>query len=510
MAESRAFTTVEASSIEANAPDNRTRRSILASLFAAAAVSACGGGSDSPTPAPSPQPPSPPPPAPPPAAPPPPPPAPAGPIDFGPAVVVTSGQFSSFANGFTADPRIVLSPSGVADVIWAQFGLKEDARSAPNAQSNVGTARSVSGTSWSFPVLIGNIQGDSSSVNIEDVSVTAIPNGSSAIWKRISATGARLVNVQRTDAAAVTHVVATNAQQALFKPQIASNARGDQAAAWLDSSAQNPSAFLAVYAAGAAAWSTPIALQASPSTVAEGIAVAIDPSGLVMVVWSERNPSSLKSRSYQLGAASPLGPESSVGSALPGVSVAPRLAAAGSGHFVAVWNQVALGTNQPNDDIRGAQYSAGAWQTTADLLESRPDSVYELRIASASGGTAAALWNRGDLGIRCSRHDGAAWSAPTTIAGREVNSSISSLEATIGRAGDVVVAWLRSSAAGYDVLYTVQSASGSVAPATLLEVDIGDASFPTIAASENGAFAVAWLQRIGTSEVALLARLARP
>lgn len=499
---------VDSPSFDNNAPDSRARRSIVTSLFAAATVAACGGGSSGTTPAPSPQPPPAPPP-PPPAPPPPPPPAPAGAIDFGPAVVVASGQFSSFADGFTADPRIVLSPSGVADVIWAQFGLKEDALSAPNAQSNVGAARSVSGTSWSSPVLIGNILGDSGSVNIEDVSVTALPNGFSAIWKRTSPAGARLVNVQRTDAAAVTHVVAAQAQQSLFKPQIASNARGDQAAAWLDSSAVNPRAFLAVYAAGDAAWSTPIALQTSPSTGAEGIAVAIDPSGLVMVVWAESNPSSLKSRSYQFGAASPLGPESSVGSALPGSAIAPRVAAAGSGHFVAVWNQLALGTNQLNDDIRGAQYLAGAWQATADLLESRPDSVYDLRIASASSGTAAALWNRGDLGIRCSRHEGDAWGAPTTIAGRQVNASISSLEATISPAGDVIVAWLRSSAAGYDVLYAVQSVSGAVAPAALLEVDTDSASFPTVAASDNGAVAVAWLQRTGTSQVALFARLAR-
>jgi len=183
----------------------------------------------------------------------------------------------------------------------------------------------------------------------------------------------------------------------------------------------------------------------------------------------------------------------------PGDAEMPRVAVDGKGNAMALWKQ----SNGVNYDIWANRYDVGSGWGTATLIESNPENASETWVAMDNSGNAMALWRQSDgvdLSIWANRYDvGSGWGTPTLI---EPNPGFASFpHVEFDESGNAIVVWYqdfpsasRPSASRRSIWanrYVVGSGWGTP---TLISTDSSNAQGASLAMDRIGNATATWRQ----------------
>ena len=270
--------------------------------------------------------------------------------------------------------------------------------------------------------------------------------------------------------------------------EVAINAKGDTVAVWMRNGV-----IQAATGTAASGFSAPV--DVSVGSGAGAPQVAIDDAATIVVVWIQGARIKTSTR-----------PAGSIFSAPANLSAAglnadaPRVAANGAGHTVAVWRRYATGAV-----IQASVRPPGGSFSPPDDLSAPGGTAETPQVAVDAQGNGIAVWrvlNGTTWEIQAaSQPAGAAFGGPVSVSGLGKNAN--SPQVAAGGAGDAVVAWAREKpgppGSPDEIQAATRTAGGSfTAPADLSGgTPGGPSSHPQVAIDPAGNAVVAW-KRLNT------------
>lgn len=244
------------------------------------------------------------------------------------------------------------------------------------------------------------------------------------------------------------------------------------------------------------AWTSPVAVSAEatdpvrPVGTSTGLAMAMDPEGVVTAVWSQwlhgdPNTSVFSARMTNGSWSAPASVSSSGADAIN-----PQVAVGTGGDATVAWLR---GPNTPNSSVRAIRYSAGRWHGEVELSPAGGHGA--AFVASTGPNSAAVAWSdtTSMTGVvRAVRHVEGVWGPTSTISGASTDSYVNGIVA--GAPGQVTAVW----SDGGRATAATGAASGWGTPSLFGS----NVSTPVVAMNSGGAGVLVWGQSpSSTSEV---------
>lgn len=424
---------------------------------------------------------------------------PGGALAFGAPTVLASN-----IDGLGA-PVAAVDTAGLAAVLWPQPDANAPARLVVNARVNSATAN------WAATDLVEALTiDDGPNDAIAALQAAAPASGITALWLRQRPSAGDAVRSVTRDANAWTPLaVPLPPAVAASELALAANLDGVQAAAWVQDAGGTPQVVLSVRRPAVGGWSpTPIFMQTPGAPAGRQPAVAVDPAGVVLVVWRQGEPAGrLFSRTYDPVSDRP----GLVLEVNPPVTLNdmrnPRALALDLNSYLVTWEQA---DGSGFYSLQSKTGTAFAWPGTAADVDRRFESASGSLLLTGPSQSAQALWQQAGT-LFVARFALGQWSEPAQI-GATLTGSSSDLRAAIDGAGNAIAVWLQRPAGGAVADLYAASLPPGVAPlaAQLLENDAADAAAPALAMNSSGTAVVAWRQAQATqTSPSLVARRLR-
>jgi hypothetical protein len=279
-------------------------------------------------------------------------------------------------------------------------------------------------------------------------------------------------------------------------PTSAINSSGAQVAAWIN---EGNDLLLQVAARDAgASWSAAQTLTPAAGFNASDPAVAIDPAGTAVAIWSLYQinpPNQLVIQASTRPAHGVWGPVVTV-SSTSGSSTVPKVAMDSSGNAVAIWMQ--------NGIVESATLPAfGSW-TAPVALSASGISASSPALAVNASGIAIAGWQTSRGQILVAERHSAVWGAPATIAAPAFRAGTPSV--AINGTGAAAIAW---SGRGTTLVATRPAGGSWSTPTTVSTQSEGGTARIALDDSGNAVAAFAMVRNSGASyPVQVVTRLA--
>ena len=338
---------------------------------------------------------------------------------------------------------MAVDASGNAIAVWEQ---------QPDGDHySIWANRYVAGVGWGTATLVQS----NSAVYARSPQVAVDPSGNAtAVWTQTEGDGTRHDTwanryVPGSGWGTATLLGTDNDGLAGYAPQVAVDIAGNVTAVWEQSAETSPTVWVNRYVPGAG-WGTATLLVPAGSSWASGPAVAVDPSGNVVVVWNQSDAarSHVWAKRYV--------PNSGWGTATQidtdAVSaVSPQVAVDASGNAVAVWSQLDA---TPRVSISASRFVPGSGWGAATLLETDDGEAWNPQVAVDASGNAIAVWNQSDgtrFDVWANRYiAGAGWGTAILLETENAGHA-GSPQVAVSPSGQAVAVWHQSNGSRYDI-----------------------------------------------------------
>ena len=326
----------------------------------------------------------------------------------------------SLNGGDASDPRITVSQSGLATIVWIRFDGSNNVVQASTSQS---------GLAFSTPQNVSLPGGEASGARI----ATSASGLATAVWDRFDGSH-QVVQSSRSQSGLAfstpQNVSLTDADA--LSADIAVSATGLATAVWYWLNGGN-SVVEASTAQGEGAWSTPRAVsQINNDWTAPK--VTVDPTGLATVVWTRSNGSNIivqASRSLAGGAFAAPVDLSTAGNDASN----PQVTVSDSGLATAVWSRFNGATHVVQ---ASTAQDAGIWSTAADL-SSLAYNALDPHLAVSPTGLVTVIWKGTSRVQFSSSQGGGAWSTPADVS---PGTLASAMQIAVDSFGLITAVWL--------------------------------------------------------------------
>ncbi|AEG92391.1 DUF7151 family protein [Ramlibacter tataouinensis] len=448
------------------AADVRTRH--LAPALFALLLSACGGGGGGGAPPPAPAP------------------APGGPVADGGGEAAQEALVELEAE--PAGPRCAAGGTRVQSGIDSDAdGVLDDAEvtrtayvcaepvSATAPAWRAGTLLSTdNATAATMPDVAANSAGETVAVWVQDGQVWASRRTGALAWQApqpMSGPAARIES-----------------------PRVAVNAQGQAVAVWVEVVPMGGYRIRASHRPAGGAWSTPVDAGASGAWMIKRPAVAMDPAGNAMVLFSHFDSTGDQLYAARYTAGMGWSPAVSLAS---GVTTSdPQIGMDAGGNAVAAWH-VSDGSRTV---VRASRHTmAGGWAPEVDISNPAPASaVGQPRLVVAEDGGAVLAWAQEGGGVYLRRYAPATGWNPTLLQPTSRATS-GDLALALDAAGRPAVAWVQWDGAIKNLYVGRQRAEDGWEPPALIEFDSGEVIQPRLKVDSAGRLLAVWQQSNGTS-----------
>ena len=296
---------------------------------------------------------------------------------------------------------------------------------------------------------------------------------------------------------------------AVFPPRIVVDAAGNAVAAWTEQRGTGRVVRAASRPAGSTTWGTPA--DVSPGPVLGLADLAVDPAGNVIALWGAPSPEAGPSTSTVQVAIRPSGAAAfgaPVDVSAPGaVSIGLALAVDPQGGLIVVWSQAGPANGAPATVMTRSRPAGATEWSAPDVLSTPGEHAVFADVAAGPGGRAVVVWSSvtgsGPRTVRARFRDGAAgpWtleriiSAPDTVAAEP--------RVAMGPAGEVLATWPSGESPAMQVLFAVRPGGGDwTAPAELGPTAVSPLVGVRPVIEPDGTATVVWLNRLGGRIVA--------
>ncbi|MBS1895033.1 MAG: PKD domain-containing protein [Actinobacteria bacterium] len=277
-------------------------------------------------------------------------------------------------------------------------------------------------------------------------------------------------------------------------PEVAFNAQGDLAAAWVAHEGGHTVIQAATRPAGGS-WSAAQRISAtSPS--AQGAKVGVDAAGDVTVVWEQGEGETF----VIYGADLPAGGSWSTPHAISDVagnSRVPALAVSSAGEATVLWSEEEGHSSRTR--IRSSWRSGGGSWTTPTWLDSATGPEWGPQLAVAADGTVTAAWEGSNQIDTATRPEGGGWSAVAVLLpNTSAESFASSPSLAVASTGAAVIAWRDEIEEEGNVIEgAVRPAGGSWSAVARLSSIGGDPFAPQVGIDKAGNATAVWRMKSG-------------
>lgn len=280
-----------------------------------------------------------------------------------------------------------------------------------------------------------------------------------------------------------------------YAPDVAANAAGHVAAAWVQSDGTNYLMTVNRYVPGAG-WQGAETIQTDLTRNSDKARVVIDADGNITAVWIQENAGTYSLWSHRYETGSGWGSAELLETDDTGDANEPEIAIDGNGNVIAVWHQY----DSVRHNVWTNRFEAGTWGVAA-LLESDNNTAVYPHVAMTDSGDAMAIWVQSD-GARSNAagryYDAGTdtWQAVTSL--ENGSGDVQSPRVAIDTDGNALAVWYQSDGSVLDVMsnrYVPGSGWGTAAAISTLNQN---GYYPQIAMTPDGDALAVWFQYDGT------------
>jgi hypothetical protein len=409
-------------------------------------------------------------------------------------------------------PTAVFGADGAVSVLWSQIGMP--VAGVPSPVPLVGVRENTTGTTTFTAAEAIETGTPGTTDQIHELDARRSMASVSAVWRRRIGTGGdRLISSLRHPAGWTQESI-RNASTAASAAELtfATNDAGVRVAVWTELvlPANVRLVQLSVRQAGAG-WSTPVVVQTNQAVNGASPAVAVDSTGVAMIVWRQGDaPGLIRARTFDTTSGT-FRDEFAVDSTqIVNDGRDPRVAPLGGGRFVATWEQAGGGGAY---DLRANTWTGAAWLITPRTIELGSGTVAQSVLVPGPLASAFAVWTQNNTVFFVRYTDATGnWSDARQVSGTVVSHTP---RVAVDGNGNAIFVWLQTPSGSMpdDLFYATFTASTStISGAFQLDTETtGAADSPSLSVAANGAAVVAWLQNVaGQTNPNVAARVFRP